>query len=242
MDEEQNTGGFFTEDGEIIPVEGDITAEIDEAHRTIPLVIDEALTKNEITPAYAELLKSIRTESTSGDIGTLKKVHAALALHLHTAPQLSKGRVAHLASGYDWEFVAALGGRTIDMVDPVFAEEKKVAEFFRSIKDKNPDATMTDAVISFTKTIDTREETMQLHLVPTTLEEYNPTEKLSGIVEFAGPTKNYDRTLILPHLEPALQPGAPILNFDFSELNPNAPTPTDFSKISQEEFTYFTKS
>ncbi len=236
-------GGFIDESGVVTaPIEDDALREKARiAYDRKQTLIRQALAQGKIAQEYAALLQSMQTATADNEVATLEKVEASLQLKDELAEQFKTGRVAYMGSGTDWQFAVALGGRQIDMVDEVFAGAGRREELLESIQEIDPHATLnSDGIptIQFGINLGKGVESIELKLFGTNVTQYNAPEPLTGVVEFAGPTKGFVQDQpILPNVASKLSPGARILNFDYMKRPIAAPTPQGFESKSVGKFT-----
>lgn len=195
----------------------DGTEEMKQAGAKKSDLIQSAMIDGRITPEYAALLALIHSSTTSGSIANLRKVEACLALRDELQSGFDQGRVAYIGSGTDWEFPVALGARRIDMVDPALSEENVKEMLFAGLGPHEiEEADQTS--VTFGIDLGSGQEQVELRLFPVDATVYKPRALLSGVIEFAGPTKDLaPESPVLPRLANILRHDGVVLNFDFQE-------------------------
>ncbi len=199
------------------------------AKRKKIVLIDDALRRNEISSQYADLLTAIKTSTTTPEEADLMKVRATLDLQETLRENgFSEKRVAYIGAGNDWQFVVALGARTIDMVDLDYGydgKEQAKERMLESVKAFDPDARFDDQderpTITFQVNLYGKPEQVTLAMHAVDASQYTPSENLGGVIEALGPSKGYlDGTSpVLPNVARSLANGALIFNSDFDQNN-----------------------
>lgn len=178
---------------------------------------------HDIPSGLARLLRAISTTTLgSSQQENFRKREAVLKFR--EAPVFdTQDHIAYIGSGEDWQFPAALGAGTIDMVDPVFSDSTTAMRMLRNVQKIDGNARLgypgKDCIISAVVDIGEGPKPIRLRLIATEAALYDPGYPLDGVLEFLGPTKidGGESSPVLPNIAKKLRPGARVINFDFSE-------------------------
>lgn len=242
MVEDREAGGFYDEDGAALDTpKNDLEEQFHVARDTKQALITQAIADGTITQEYAQLLQSIHSATTSGDLTNLKKIEAALSLRHELEDTFQSGRVAYVGSGTDWQFAVALGARQIDMVDVGFAETGLRQSLLESIHEVDPQAELVNdevPLVKFGINLGNGVQNIQMRLVDTDVTRYDSEVPLVGVVECAGPTKSFTSdNPLLPNVRRKLSAGAKVVNFDYMDSHARKGTPQGFQSKSVGKFT-----
>ena len=131
----------------------------------------------------------------------------------------------------------ATGARDIDMVDLKYADPHNIIQLAERVRVVDPQAAEHNGTIQFTIDVGNGIEIVTLHTVSVGIEKYTPNSKLSGVLEFLGPTKLNTRNLVVPNIANQLENESIIANFDVA-LNDLRPTAI-LKPLTEGDFTVY---
>lgn len=220
--DEQRKPGTFN-DGDT-PLADVAQFQSEEANDTIEknTLIDRLLQSKQITLQYARLLRSIQTSTLGKEHATLRKIQAVLALKdILKEENIAQKTTVYIGSNIDWQFPAALGARNITLMDPEINTPEQRLKLLTSTREFDEKAFFQiDNPSHLTFNLDLGEGVEQIDLQINTDEvaTHQSTNQIGCVIEFAGPSKGYNRSRapLIPNIAQTMASDGLILNFDYS--------------------------
>jgi hypothetical protein len=195
------------------------------ADQTKIKLIDNLKKQRKISSQFADFLLGVQTSTFDSQQATLRKIKAILSLReVLKNYGIKEKHALYIGSGYDWRFPIALGARDIVMLDIDSSRSDLKEELFKNIQTFDPKAKTkieNNPVIELSFDIGEGLETARLELVTSDVAEYHPEKPVDFVLEFAGPTKNSNRSRVpvLTNIAAAMSSDALVFNSDYDHIH-----------------------